>query len=99
MSYFSLVFTSGEALTYDDKLNTDLCGSATGLSDKIFTSVCYDDLTTFLNSNFQFNHAAGAIVVGQTAPSASCTEITLTGSIKGVKYQTPGYSWRKTDMM
>ena len=45
-SYFSLVYASGEALTYDtlyDQEDPEECGSVTGLGDKTFTSVCFDE--------------------------------------------------------
>lgn len=97
---FSLVYSNGEALTYDESYASDTCGVVSDLNDKIFTSVCIDvSLYSSLESSLRFAYEGGTILVGMSEPSASCIEKAIGGEIIGVIFTSTAYSFRGTGFL
>ena len=82
-----LVFTNtAETLSVGSDFGT--CGSVTGLSDKTFTSACYDG-SLWLTPGFRLDYSGGSVIVGPNAPSSSCTTVSLPSEgIQGIIYET-----------
>lgn len=82
-----LVFTTGETKTATYLSGSGTCGSVTGLSDKTFTSACYD-IGSYLNPGFRLDYSGGSVIIGPNAPSNSCTSVSLPKEIKGISFDT-----------